>query len=242
MKKERSLDFVVDKTTLENEDIQYYLLLVDKEGEVISETSDIATEFSFEEQAKPFDIFNYWDKKGDDKYFILVTKVAYVVDKEIGFFSEEKLSDASFLNDRLPDYKIEEIGERKYKIQGSFFAPSFEFDLAFYKPPYNQNNEVKDLVVNMCHSQKVDGLPMPSLTMVQHNYNFSKVLLQRTSKMSMSISNFYPFEKDKTLEINYTLNYIYELPPKFLGGHNIVINEILDGIKGLIIKTRELSQ
>ncbi|WP_020531769.1 hypothetical protein [Flexithrix dorotheae] len=242
LKKENRLEFQIDETILNGKDIQYYLILVDKEGKVISETKENESEFSFEKQVKPFDIYNYWDKKGDEEYFILMTKVAYVVDKDISFFSEKKLSDVNFLNERLPDYKIEETGDKKYKIHCGFLAPSFEYDLSFYRPPYSQHPEIKSLVQNICIEQINTKLPMPSLTLVQHNYNFSRVLMQKTSKMSVSVSNFYAFEEDKTLEINYTLNYIYELPPKFLGGHDLVINEILDGIKGLIIKTRELSQ
>ena len=52
---------------------------------------------------------------------------------------------------------------------------------------------------------------------------------------------YYPYENSQTFVVNYTLNYIYELPPSFLGGHELLIKKIKEGISDLVVQTRKIS-
>ena len=78
----------------------------------------------------------------------------------------------------------------------------------------------------------------PHLVVVQHNYDYGKVMFQETSKMSISLSRYFPLNERQTLVINYTLNYIHNLPPGFVGGSDFLISKIKEGIKALVEETQ----
>ena len=62
--------------------------------------------FSFTEHAKPLDLHDYWTNRGDEQYHVLMTKVAYVLDKPVEFFSEERLSDPGYIARTIPEAMI----------------------------------------------------------------------------------------------------------------------------------------
>jgi hypothetical protein len=78
----------------------------------------------------------------------------------------------------------------------------------------------------------------PNLIVVQHNYQYGKVMFQETSKMSISITRYFQLNKEQTLAFNYTLNYIQNIPPSFIGGSDFLINKMKEGIKALINETQ----
>ncbi|MGB5321953.1 hypothetical protein, partial [Lutimonas sp.] len=87
--------------------------------------------------------------------------------------------------------------------------------------------------------KKYDGLGLsPNLIVVQHNFQYGKVMFQETSKMSISISRYFQLNKEQTLAVNYTLNYIQNIPPSFIGGSDFLIDKIKKGIKALIDETQ----
>jgi len=44
--------------------------------------------------------------------------------------------------------------------------------------------------------------------------------------------------EEQTLAVNYTLNYIQNIPPSFIGGSDFLIDKIKKGIKALIDETQ----
>jgi hypothetical protein len=190
--------------------------------------------FSFSDHAKPLDLYNYWEHKGEEKYDVLLTKVAYVLDKSIDFFSEDRLADPGFISQTMPAAKIERT-DSVYHISVGFGAPEIDYTLHFYSPEEFgfQYPKLKN------YFKKHDGLALsPNLIVVQHNYQYGKVMLQKTSKMSISISRYIQLNKEQTLAVNYTLNYIHNIPPSFIGGSDFLIDKIKEGIKALIDETQ----
>ncbi|MBT32145.1 MAG: hypothetical protein CMO01_20995 [Thalassobius sp.] len=227
--------FPVDYELLNEGKVQIFVGLLDNKLHGIA--SNDAHSFDFYKEAKPFDLYNYWEDKGEEDYYILLTKVVYVLDKEIDFFSESLLTDLDFLQKKMPDYDLEKISSNKFHIDCGFLSPSFDYDLNFYRPPFTDNrvSRIEDFV-----TQINPELASPALSVIQHNHSFSKVMMHKTSKMSVCVANYYPYGDGKTLEVNYTLNYIHELPPNFLGGHKLLLKEIKSGIIDLIVNTREV--
>jgi len=161
-----------------------------------------ASSFSFPDHAKPLDLYHYWEHKGEEQYDVLLTKVAYVLDKPIHFFSEERLADPSYISQTMPDAKIKKI-DSIYHISVGFGAPEIDYTLHFYSP--EEFGRLYPKLKN--YFKKYDGLALsPNLIVVQHNYQYGKVMFQETSKMSISISRYFQLNKKQTLTFNYTLN------------------------------------
>jgi len=199
-----------------------------------SEPLTEAPSFSFPDHAKPLDLYDYWEHKGEEQYDVLLTKVAYVLDKPFHFFTEERLADPHYISQTMPAAKIKRI-DSIYHISVGFGAPEIDYTLHFYSPA-----EFEYQYPNLkTYFNKYDGLALlPNLIVVQHNYQYGKVMFQETSKMSISITRYFQLNAKQTLAFNYTLNYIQNIPPSFIGGSDFLIDKIKEGIKALIDETQ----
>lgn len=231
-----TLTFDVPKAHYSSDSIYFYHSLLERTA--IDEHPDQAPSFSFAYQAKPLDLYDYWGHKGEEKYDVLLTKVAYVLDQPVNFFSEERLADPGYISRTMPTAKIHRT-DSIYHISVGFGAPEIDYTLHFYTPEEfdRQYPKLKN------YFKKYDGLALsPNLIVVQHNYQYGKVMFQQTSKMSISISRYFPLNKVQTLALNYTLNYIHNMPPSIIGGSDLLIKMIKKGIKGLIDETQYISR
>lgn len=227
-----TIEFDFPKEEYSSDSIFFYHALLErtKNGETLAE----APSFSFSEHAKPLDLYHYWEQKGEEQYDVLLTKVAYVLDKPVDFFTEERLADPGYISQTMPAAKIHRI-DSTYHISVGFGAPEIDYTLHFYSPEKFEYH-----FPNLkYYFKKYDGINLsPDLIVVQHNYQYGKVMFQQTSKMSISISRYFQLNKEQTLVFNYTLNYIHNIPPSFIGGSNFLIDKIKKGIKALIDETQ----
>lgn len=227
-----TLAFDIPKEQYSSDSIFFYHSLLKKS--VAENHSAENPSFSFEEQAKPLDLYHYWDHKGHEQYDVLLTKVAYILDQPIDFFTKERLSDPAYIALTMPTAKINKT-DSIYHISVGFGAPEIDYALHFYSDQEFENHYPKQ----QAYFQKNDGLnESAALIVVQHNYQYGKVMFQETSKMSISISRYYTLNEKQTLAFNYTLNYIHNMPPSFIGGSDFLIDRIKKGIKGLIDETQ----
>jgi len=227
-----TLEFDFPKEDYTSDSIFFYHSLLKRKANAGSLAE--ARSFSFPDHAKPLDLYHYWEHKGEEQYDVLMTKVAYVLDKPIEFFSEERLADPGFISQTMPAAKINRI-DSIYHISVGFGAPEIDYTLHFYTPEEigYQYPKLKN------YFKEYDGIALtPNLIVVQHNYQYGKVMFQKTNKMSISISRYFHLNNEQTLVFNYTLNYIHNIPPSFIGGSEFLIDKIKDGIKGLIDETQ----
>ena len=227
-----TIEFDFPKEDYTSDSIFFYHSLLKRKAN--KEPLNEASSFSFSDHAKPLDLYGYWEHKGEEEYDVLLTKVAYVLDKPIAFFSEDRLANPSFISQTMPSAKIKRM-DSIYHISVGFGAPEIDYTLRFYTAEEfdSQYPELKN------YFNKYDGLTLsPHLVVVQHNYQYGKVMFQETSKMSISISRYFQLNNKQTLAFNYTLNYIHNIPPSFIGGSDFLISKIKDGIKGLIDETQ----
>ncbi|UCE92947.1 MAG: hypothetical protein JSV73_08980 [Flavobacteriaceae bacterium] len=228
----KTLEFDLVKDDYTHDSIYFYHCLLKKSAN--EESIDEVSSFSFTDHAKPLDLYGYWENKKEEKYDVLLTKVGYVLDKPIDFFSEERLSDPGYIAQTMPAAKIKRI-DSIYNIEVGFGTPEIDYTLHFYSSE-QFDNKYPDLK-NYFH--KHDGLELsPDLIVVQHNFKYGKVMFKETSKMSISISRYFQLNEQQTLALNYTLNYIHNIPPSFVGGSDFLIDKIKEGIIALIDETQ----
>lgn len=236
MSNEEILDFSLNPAELFDQNIQMFYALLDKDLNAVG--CDANGIINFDTHMLPLDIHNYYLNRGEEAYYSLLTKTVYGINQHVSFFTEERLSDLNYLREIMPYNKLNKQ-EDSYFLEVGFGAPDISYSLDFYS-----NNELQAQfpeLVNYFHQYDNTDLE-PSIAVFQHNHTFGKVLGQKTTKMSMSITRYFVQGENQTLAINYTLNYIHNLPPQLFGGENLLINQIKEGALALIRDTRNVCQ
>lgn len=221
------MDFRLSHADYDGNHIYFYHKLIEKP------ISDRDVQ-KFNSEMLPIDLFGYWEERGDEDYHILFSKTAYTLDEPVTFFNAEILGDTDYISRTMPDAVIEK-NEDVYNISVGFGMPDIAFELMNYNHPQfsNQFPHLDQYFVQN------DGLGMnPDFIAVQHNFDFGRVMFQKTSKMSVSISRYFAKSPNETIVINYTLNYIHNMPPKLFGGSQLLIDKIKEGIEALIRETQ----
>ncbi|QCK15980.1 hypothetical protein [Mangrovivirga cuniculi] len=226
--KENSFDFRIDTEKLLNGSYQYFISYKPK-GELPSGTKK--DDFS---RFLKYDIYNVLNKNKDEDYHVIMSKTAYVVDAPSDFFSSNRVKDLSFIRKTLPEYEVSLKEDGNYKIGSSGMAPDFEYSLRTFYPEYKEPL-LKYFLKNVTTHDYPGKTPM--MVTLQHNYNFSTVLWQKTNKMSVVFCAYYPIGENKTLIINHTLNLVHNVPPKLIGGSDMMIDMIVEGISEYIAAT-----
>ncbi len=235
--RENNIAFQPNKKLLDDNGLQYFIEITDKKLHSIEGYN--VDSLQFKENFIPLDLYNYWDKKGGENYHVILNKAFYVMEKPIRYFSKERLTNEKFIQKTLPQYQIQKLNEEKFHIDCGSFAPEFDYNLTYHKAPF-KNHHASNIVNYI--KQKHPDFGHPTAITIQHNYNFGKVLFHKTSKMSVAVYAYYPYKKNQTLVLNYTLNYVHNLPPKLFGGYKFMMQEIVNGMKDLVAQTRKVCE
>ena len=209
------------------------MVLLDPKGRLMYGTE--SAKWSFDSDIRVFDFHDYWEKRGSERYYVAFTKVAFVLDREVKTFSPELLSDLNYLQKTMGNYSVGKTPCNRYQVEGTMFSPGFTYELSFYQWPKADTYSEPAILKIM---EENPQLGVPELTAMQHHYDYGRVLMHRTTKMSTTVTNYYPFGQSRTLVLVYSLNYIYNIPPAFIGGENLMINEIKSMIRDYVERTR----
>jgi len=233
---EKHLDFMINAPGVFGNKVQMYYALMTNDEVML--TSNFNENISFEKHFKPLDIFGYNGKRGEEEYYSLLTKTVYGLPQHVSFFSKERLSDLKYLQQVMPSNYITK-SENDYHLKVGFGAPDISYTLSFYDPA--QLNHVYPGLAEYFH--KFDRIDKePEIVVVQHNHTFGKVMGQKTSLMSISVTRYFDAGNSQTLAVNYTLSYIYNLPPTLIGGGGMLINQMKKGIVALVRDTRSVCE
>lgn len=233
---EQQLNFHISTEGIFDNNVQMYHALLDKDHNLLN--GSFESEIGFESHLLPLDIFDYYQNRGEEEYYSLLTKTVYGLNQDVSYFTEERLSDEDYLQKIMPYNKLSKAGE-DYELKVGFGAPDISYSLEFYDNcKMNEKFEQLGLYFNQFDQLKQD----PSLMVLQHNHTFGKVLGQKTSKMSVSVTRYFEAGPGRTLVINYTLNFIHNLPPALFGGGNILINQMKEGAAALVRDTRNVCE
>jgi len=233
---ETHLDFAINAPGVFEDKVQLYYALLTNDQMMLS--SNFNENISFEKHFKPLDIFGYNERRGEEEYYSLLTKTVYGLPQNVSFFSKERLSDPKYLQQIMPSNQISK-SENDYHLEVGFGAPDISYTLTFYN--YAQlKMAFPDLTE---YFQTFDGIEKePGIVVVQHNHTFGKVMGQKTSLMSLSVTRYFYTGNSQTLVVNYTLSYIYNLPPTLIGGGGMLINQMKKGIIALVRDTRSVCE
>ena len=233
---EINLDFPINKHGIFNESIQMFCAFLDTDGSSVK--CNYNNKVDFKDQMLPIDIHQYYKNKGDEEYYTLLTKTIYGINQDVSYFTEERLSSIDYLEEVMPDNEISKNGNN-YELEIGFGAPDI-----FYTLEFHTNNELNSRYPELvAYFKKHDNLDLePGISVFQHNHTFGKVMGQKTTKMSLSISRYFDAGKDQTLVINYTLSFIHNLPPPIFGGGNFILKQMREGVIALVKDTRDVCE
>lgn len=233
--RENNIHFGTNSRVINDYDLQYYIEIRDKNMQPIEGYNRQTKDFEY--YFKPLDVYDYWGKKGEEDYYIILNKAIYLMEEKVDYFTESLLTNEGFIQQTLPKYNITRVDDKEYHIECGTFAPDFDYSLAYFQAPYTD----RQILPVIEYIKKLNPeLGVPKTLTLQHNYNFGKVLFQKTSKMSIAVFAYYPYGENRTLVLNYTLNYVHNLPPKIMGGYKIMMQEIVEGMRDLVLQTRRV--
>ncbi len=191
---------------------------------------------NFESEALPLDIHHYWNRREED-YEVLLTKTAYTIDQSADYFSASRLASTEYISASMPEARLKKE-DSVYHLSIGFGTPDIDYSLKFYS-----QDELDSKYPGLwAYFVKYNDISIgPEIISVQHNFKYGKVLFQRTSKMSTSFTLYFDKGQHKTLIVNYTLNYIVNMPPDFVGGKDYLLERMNEGILALIRETRRVA-
>jgi hypothetical protein len=224
---EKDPDFLINPNFINQEGVQFNLQLLDKNrNQIIPEDG---TGLGYENESWLSGLNETSEKSGS--YYLLSTKVAFLSPLRTDFYTEKKITDPEFIQASMEGYQVQALGSDQFKVDGTFFSPSFHFKIEVYNPE-SKNTELAAILRYL--EQHQPNLGMPSKVVVQKNYNYGRVLMHKTTESSIVVTLYYPWQKQKTLIVNYTLNLLYNIPPKFMGGPETLGNEMKEGISKIV--------
>lgn len=224
---EKHADFPINPGFINKEGVQFNLQLIDKNKKpLIPEDAS---------GKHPENMLWYSGLNGkaekEGAYYQLSTKVAFVSPLRTDFYTEERITDPEFIQASMKGYKIQSLGSNHFKVEGNLFSPSFQFMMKVYNPE-SHNPEVTAIMQYL--EQHQADLGRPSKVVIQKNYNYGRVLMHKTTENSYVLTLYYPWQRNQTLIVNYTLNLLHNIPPKFLGGPETLRNEMQEGIANIV--------
>ncbi|GAA4820174.1 hypothetical protein [Algivirga pacifica] len=233
---ENTLSYSLSKEVLQGDKVQMFIALLDKS---LRPMEDGGTSLSFQESIQPLDCFDYWNRRKEQRYYVLLTKAAFSLNKPITAFNQESLTDVGYIQQTVKEYEVREMAENLFFLKGGVMSPDFYFRLHFLRPKQEVLPAEFTEALQYIQGQHPD-LGTPDLLTIQHNYDYSRVMLHRTSEMSVVVSAYYEVNSGKTLQLNYTLSYIYNLPPDLLGGSEVLMDGIRKGALAVVQSARAI--
>ncbi len=226
------MNFQVDAEFLRAGNVQYFFGMVKPDGSALVENSAVsagAIESAFQALLK-LDHGGVWSKQTEPELHALVSRVAYIAPHPISFFSADRVTDATFINAVSPNLQVRAEGGPSFSISGSTLRgiPSARLDVEHFTAlalPRASHPAAAAL-----HLPGVQ--PKPGALVWQRTYDFGRIMGMRTSEENFSATLHYELSAGETLVVNYSLGYLYTLPP--VSPARVVRNTAIDYTSKLI--------
>lgn len=181
---------------------------------------------------RPFDLRGRLER-GSEPLHLVLGRVAYLVDKDISFFSEAQVRDVKYMNEVAKDCDI------TLRKDGTYLASKVPANT--FRVSYFGREQVQALSSDGGIARLIELLPdagLPEVVVLQENYDFSKVMGWRTADVSVTWSAHYAVAPGRTLVQVCTMSSLHNAPPFFLGGTERVKRESLAGTVAFIENLR----
>lgn len=216
-KMEGRLDFPADETFLRSGGVQVFFELISREARAEERPS-----FKI---LRVLDTGDHWSKKNGPLY-VLASRIVFQVEKDISFFSKERIYDESYLNRFLPAYQVRRLSERRFR---SGALPRNDFEIEYFEPGSMPRS----------FGQLSESSGSPEVVLFQHNHEFEKIMGFKTALMGRTLTLHSPLGPGLTRITAWSLSYLHNIPPFFLGGEARVTGEAKKKSLELVARLRD---
>lgn len=227
MKGMESIDFSPSIQELESGEIQYYY-------ELQKPSDQPATVTGVLDKLKALDTHGVLKRKDSGQYYIQISKIAYTVKRPITYFSSKRTCDEAYMKQLYSALTLAAVKNRhcQFTIDPSFPAPGLTMDLYWYDNSSKTGKSLDSSLLNLD-----THLDQPAVSIFQYGHDFSRVMYEKTVLSTSALMNYYKISEDETLVMSYTLSFIYNIPPGFLGGAGALEKKFLEQMPPLVDRT-----
>lgn len=188
--KQTLLNFQIDTKQLYEGDLQYSMMIISPQ-----KLSEKYPELAELDSLKLTEL---------DQVRIMVTKSAFIVNKPVGFFDHQTMSNEKFLNHLRGEQKIEKKGDNHFKVtvpgQGSH---TYEMK-SFFDSDDISTLPNSRVIRAVTRSKKLDVISGGASSIIFQEFtDFS-----RFGRGGLQVRSFIPLKENKTLVLSYALHAI----------------------------------
>jgi hypothetical protein len=224
VRREERVAFAVDAAFQERGGVQYFYELIEPDADALAHESFV--------KLQPLDVRGRWAGRKEPLY-VLVSRIVYTLDKDVGFFTAERVGDVTYMNAIFPGVGIRRKAAGQYTVSK---MPANSFTLRHLGREALTATPREPVLEHFLSLTPEPGLP--DSVVVQENFDFSRIMGARTSDLSVTWTAHYPLAPGRTRVAVCTMSLLYNLPPFFLGGKRRVHDEALGGALMLIQNLR----
>lgn len=221
LRREPAADFAFDEAFLTGGGVQYFFELA-APGAAASPGSTLA-------HFRDFDA-----KRGaGDGLHVVMSRIVYDVQRDATFFDEARARDVTYMRDVAPEAGV------RLEPDGTYWAtrtPAHRFRVRFFDAEAAARVPREPGLARL-----LAVLPpgsTPASVICQENFDFSRMLGARTADRAVTWTAHLPLGPGRTRIVVYTMSFLVNLPPFFLGGGQRVYDESVQGAARLIRNLR----
>ncbi len=205
VQRENSFDFALDAGLLDEGHIQFFYEVIDKDR--------VATLDRDYRKVMPLDRSGIYEAH---QHHVVIGRSAYVVDKPVEFFTEDRLMDVNYIDEvtGFDDFvRPSGFPVNKVRKKGEMFVPSMDFVIRTYTPAAMPLKTEEDRAFYEKVLAMEGGLPRPAISLEYDYRNFGRVFFAEIIAGARTVVHHYSFGEGRTLVVSSMLNFLYRLPP-----------------------------
>ncbi|MBL8951210.1 MAG: hypothetical protein JNK82_10565 [Myxococcaceae bacterium] len=211
VRQEVALRFAVDEAFQHQSGVQYFYQLVPPEPCALTASPAFA-------QLRVLDLGRRWERLAKPPH-VVVSRLSYLVEKDISFFSRARAEDVGYMNAVAKDYGISKTADGRYRVSKT---PANSFTLTYFDDAAVRAAPADGAIARV---SSIASTELPSSVLMQENTDFAPVLGVRTGELSVTWTAQYALHPGLTRLEVFTVSYLHNLPPFFLGGQQRVFAE-----------------
>jgi hypothetical protein len=177
-----------------------------------------------------FHVLDRTDRLGGltEPVHVVAARLSYVLEKDISFFTRERLLDVAYIRTIAPDMDVTAVPDGGFQVGQ---APRNRFTLTFHADA----STVPPAIVSLARAR---GAPV----LVQENADFARIMGWRTAAWSTTWTFHEALGPRRTRVTVLTMSYLYNLPPFFVGGGDRVYADTLARTQAIIARLRDYAE
>jgi hypothetical protein len=211
MKQEADINFSPDDVFQRSGGVQFFYTLVPNQPAPEVADADF-------QRFRPLDVNDRWSRLKDPTS-VMLSRLVYTVDKDVSFFTERRARDINYINAVARQMDVTANDDGSFRVGKT---PSNTFQLQFFDEAQvkQSSSTALDRVIELAKEGR-----RPDSIVFQENTGFARVLGRKTAAASVTWTSHYSLGKGRTRVTVFTMSYLHNLPPFFLGGEARVLKE-----------------